>query len=66
MADRRLLPTGDAARAVGVSVRTLQRWVREGLIKPTGKTAGGHNRWSIQDLRAQIKALNETDGSEDR
>src|SRR5690242_5341617 len=43
----RLLPTGEAARAVGVSPRTLQRWVREGLVKPTQLTAGGHHRWLV-------------------
>lgn len=57
----RLLPTGDAARAVGVSPRTLQRWVREGLVKPTQLTAGGHHRWAVDDLKAQIRALNETE-----
>jgi len=64
VADPRLLPTGEAARAVGVSPRTLQRWVREGLVKPTQLTAGGHHRWDVEDLRAQIRALNESSESD--
>jgi hypothetical protein len=64
VADPRLLPTGEAARAVGVSPRTLQRWVREGLVKPTQLTAGGHHRWLVDDLRAQIRALNERDDTQ--
>jgi hypothetical protein len=64
VADPRLLPTGEAARAVGVSPRTLQRWVREGLVKPTQLTAGGHHRWDVEDLRAQIRALNEPSESD--
>jgi DNA-binding transcriptional MerR regulator len=59
VAEPRLLPSGDAARAVGVSPRTLQRWVREGLIKPTERTAGGQYRWLVDDLREQIRALNQ-------
>jgi DNA-binding transcriptional MerR regulator len=55
------LPTGEAARAVGVSPRTLQRWVREGLVKPTQLTAGGHHRWAVDDLREQIRNLNTPD-----
>jgi len=52
---RRLVPTGDAARALSVSVQTLQRWVREGIVTPTATTAGGHHRWDVDDLREQVR-----------
>src|SRR4051812_22608426 len=60
VADPRLLPTGEAARAVGVSPRTLQRWVREGRENPPQPRAGAPPRWDEEDLRAQIGALNES------
>ena len=53
-----LLPTAQAARAVGVAKRTLQQWVTDGLLTPTVRTArGGHARWSVDDLRRQLEAL---------
>lgn len=54
MADR-LVPTGKAARAVGVHVRTLQQWARDGLVKPALTTPGGHLRWNIADLVRQLR-----------
>jgi DNA-binding transcriptional MerR regulator len=52
-----LVPTGVAARAVGVHLRTLQRWVKEGLIEPDVVTPGGHMRWDVQRLLRQIQDL---------
>jgi excisionase family DNA binding protein len=52
---RRLVATGEAARALSVSVQTLQRWVRDGTVTPTATTAGGHHRWDIEDLREQVR-----------
>ena len=52
---RRLVATGEAARAWSVSVQTLQRWVRDGIVTPTATTAGGHHRWDIEDLREQVR-----------
>ncbi|WP_410669128.1 MerR family transcriptional regulator [Amycolatopsis sp. cmx-4-68] len=53
----RLVPTGDAAKAIGVGRSTLARWVSEGLVKPTLVTPGGHARWDLDDLRRQLDAL---------
>ncbi|GAA5158056.1 MULTISPECIES: helix-turn-helix domain-containing protein [Amycolatopsis] len=53
-----LVPTKDAAKAVGVDRRTLQRWVSEGSVKPTLTTAGGHHRWNIEDLKRQLDERN--------
>jgi len=55
----RLVPTGDAARAIGISGQTLARWAREGLVTPSLVTAGGHLRWSLEDLRRQLRVMRE-------
>jgi DNA-binding transcriptional MerR regulator len=51
----RLLSTGQAAKAIGVSPRSLSRWVTEGLIEPTLVTPGGHFRFDIDHLKAQMQ-----------
>ncbi|HVV73305.1 MAG TPA: helix-turn-helix domain-containing protein [Verrucomicrobiae bacterium] len=57
-----LVPTADAARAIGVDRRTLQRWVSEGKVKPTLTTPGGHHRWDIDDLKDQLRKMNRREG----
>lgn len=52
-----LVTTGTAAREVGISAATLTRWVARGLVSPAETTAGGHYRWDLDDLRAQLRRL---------
>lgn len=52
-----LVPTAAAARAIGVSARTLARWAREGMVRATLTTAGGQRRWDVADLRAQLDRI---------
>lgn len=56
----RHVTTGKAADALGVSLTTLQRWAHQGLVTPALRTAGGHFRWDLDDLRGQLRAMNPT------
>ena len=58
---RRLVPTGAAARELGIDRSTLTRWAAAGLAVPAVRTAGGHMRWDIDDLREQLQRI--TSGS---
>jgi len=54
----RLATTPEAARAVGVSARSLARWAQDGTIEPTLRTPGGHLRWDVAELRRQLRQRN--------
>jgi excisionase family DNA binding protein len=49
--------TAEAAKLVGLSRRTLQRYHREGVIQPEYVTAGGHARWDPDKIIEQLRAL---------
>jgi excisionase family DNA binding protein len=51
-----LVSTSTAARELGVNQSTLSRWVRDGRVRPAQRTIGGHMRWDMADLRAQLEA----------
>jgi excisionase family DNA binding protein len=51
----RLLPPGDVARAFGVSVRTLRRWTKAGLITAQF-TLGGQRRYRESEVRDLLTA----------
>jgi DNA-binding transcriptional MerR regulator len=51
------VPTGTAARSLGVSTATLTRWVARGYVTPAETTAGGHYRWDLDQLRAQVERV---------
>lgn len=51
-----LVPTGEAARLLGVDIRSLQRWAKAGLIEPDYVTPGGHMRWDVDRVRAELRA----------
>jgi len=52
-----LVPSGDAARTLGISARTLQRYVKAGLVTPDLVLASGQYRWDVARLREQINGL---------
>jgi excisionase family DNA binding protein len=47
------LTTQQAAKYLGVSIRTLYRWEDSGLLKPR-RTPGGHRRYSREDIDALL------------
>lgn len=49
-----LISTGHLARALGVSVKTVQRYRRQGLIEPAIKLTNGHARWRLADVEKQL------------
>src|SRR5216110_3234027 len=49
--------TGVAARDLGISTATLTRWAAAGTVTPAQRTAGGHYRWDLASLRAQVRKL---------
>ena len=50
-----LVSSGQAAKALGVSLRSLQQWVREGKIVPDYVTPGGHARWDVDRVRHELR-----------
>lgn len=63
MIGRRLLKTGELVAALNHSIsrQTISHYVREGLLTPTETTPGGHHRWDVDDVRAQLKELRKRD-----
>jgi excisionase family DNA binding protein len=49
--------TTEAARALGVSPRTLAGWAADGKVTPALQTAGGHYRWDVTELRQQLRDM---------
>ncbi|APC38019.1 MerR family transcriptional regulator [Nocardiopsis dassonvillei] len=50
---------GDVARRSGVSTRMLRHYDALGLVRPTGRTAGGYREYSDEDVRRifQVESL---------
>jgi excisionase family DNA binding protein len=46
----RIVPLGEAARAVGVSPSTMRRWADSGRIR-TVRTRGGHRRFPLDEVQ---------------
>lgn len=58
------MTSGELARELGISPRTVARYVREGLLEPTETTLGGHYRWDVDQVRQQIRELRSGSDSE--
>jgi predicted site-specific integrase-resolvase len=56
-----LVPTDTAAKAIGVSRRSLVRWWKDGAVTPALVTPGGHARWDVEDLKRQLRESQPTD-----
>jgi putative resolvase len=46
-----MLTISETAQALGVSMKTLRRWDRDGLLKPTEVTPGGHRRYDLTKIQ---------------
>jgi excisionase family DNA binding protein len=54
MGDEGLLTSRDLSRRLGISPRTVARWVREGRLTPEYTTPGGQYRFRWDDVRKQL------------
>jgi|1186.fasta_scaffold1009793_3 excisionase family DNA binding protein len=59
MARPKMLTTKEAAEVMGISHRTLQRYVTEGKVRPSYRLPGGQMRWDIEDLKDQLRVKDE-------
>lgn len=63
-ADAGFLSRSEVAGLFGVSLSTVTRWARTGLL-PAIRTPGGHYRYRAEDVRRltrRIGAVTDTDG----
>lgn len=49
------MSTGQAARLLGITVKTLQRWEREGRLVPATRTASNRRRYTESQLRTFLR-----------
>lgn len=52
-----LLSTADVARELGVSRRTVARWVERGWVTPAVTLPGGAHRFRLEDVVEELRAL---------
>lgn len=57
MASAGLVTTSELARALGLSLRSVQRYIATGHITPELTTPGGHHRWDVDKVREQFRKL---------
>lgn len=53
----RLLTTGELAKALGISQRSVARYAQTGQLEPALVTPGGQYRWDLDDVHRQLKAM---------
>ena len=51
------MTTSQAAKALGISSRTLARYAENGVLLPALVLPSGHRRWDLDDVREQLRAL---------
>jgi excisionase family DNA binding protein len=56
------LTSAEVARHLGVSPRTVGKWLERGLITPTWRTLGGHARFLAEDVDRQAAEIHRKRG----
>ncbi len=59
-ANPRYLTSGESARLLNVSQKTVNRWAARGLL-PCIVTLGGHRRFRQEDVEKALRAMSEGD-----
>lgn len=57
----RLLTSGELARELGVSRSAVLKWTRAGLVTPEVTTPGGHHRYDVERVRAELRQQRQRD-----
>jgi excisionase family DNA binding protein len=57
--DDPLLPSGEIAKRLGITVRTVGQWVSDGLLTPDVITAGGRYRFRWSSVERQLRERRE-------
>jgi DNA-binding transcriptional MerR regulator len=52
-----LLTTSELAKELRLSVKTVQRYQRQGKIQPKFTLPSGQHRWDLEDVLEQLRAL---------
>jgi excisionase family DNA binding protein len=60
-AGEELMTSSELAKRLGVSTRTVSRWVQQGRLEPTFTTPGGQFRYAWQDVRRQLGLRDRSD-----
>jgi DNA-binding transcriptional MerR regulator len=57
--EQRLVSTGEAARALGISRRTLSHYAQTKQLTPALVLPSGRYKWDVADVRRQLRELGE-------
>lgn len=60
----RLLSSGELADALGISRRSITRYVADGVLVPKFVTPGGQYRFDLEEALAQMRAVREREQRE--
>ena len=53
----RLVSTGEASKALGISRRTLAEYARTGQLTPALTLPSGYHKWDVEEIRRQLREL---------
>jgi predicted site-specific integrase-resolvase len=59
MDSKEVLSTGQAAKRLGISTRTLHRWEAAGIIHPVGRLPSGQRRFAVRDVEGLLRGGDE-------